>query len=56
MQSLLQTFIVDLKMSTGWSNEETIALLGVWGAAAVQSQQDDVSITGMCTEGCICTG
>ena len=27
---------------TGWSNEETGALLGIWGAADVQSQLDGV--------------
>ena len=36
-------------MSVGWSNEETVALLGVWGAAGIQSQLDGVGRTGMCT-------
>ena len=29
-------------MSTGWSNEEPVALLGVRGASGVQSRQDGV--------------
>ena len=28
--------------STGWSNEETRALLGIWGAAEVQNQLDGI--------------
>ena len=30
-------------MSAGWSNEEIIALLGVWGVAGVENQLDGVS-------------
>ena len=30
-------------MSTEWSNEEMVALLGVWGAAGIQSQLDGES-------------
>ena len=29
-------------MAAGWSNEETKALLGIWGAADVQSQLDRI--------------
>ena len=29
---------VSIKMATGWSAEETKALLGAWGATDVQSQ------------------
>ena len=35
--------IYNYKMATGWSTEETKALLGVWGATDVQSQLDGVT-------------